>query len=474
MAGIDYKPAPVTPGSIDHGALSGLADDDHAQYHNDVRGDARYYTQTLANARFSRYAGVLSKSLYTPPSSPTTGDRYIVADGASDDWLNKVGQIAEWDGSAWTFRIPTNGELVWVAAEFAHYRYSYGGWEFARFQVIGAFSGSNVASGTWCSLSIVNGKPAVAYSSSGLKYIRASYADGSAWGGAVTVDTGSVGRHAKLAVINGKPAIAYYDATNTALKYVQASDINGTAWGSPITVNNDASVGTNCWLAVINGKPAIAYYDATNTALKYVQASNADGSSWGSPVTVASVSAVGMNLLVVDGKPAIVYYTTTATAGLKYVQATNADGSSWGSPVTVATGSNVGVYLSAQIVNGKPAIAYIDLPATDAKYVQATNADGSSWGSPVTVDSSANPGTGRAIALAVINGKPAVAYWPGSTALKYAAALDTDGASWETSSAIDAVAGIDCGYVNLISANGIPQIFWYPEDTTRFLRAAII
>lgn len=29
-------------GSSDHGALSGLADDDHAQYYNQSRGDARY------------------------------------------------------------------------------------------------------------------------------------------------------------------------------------------------------------------------------------------------------------------------------------------------------------------------------------------------------------------------------------------------------------------------------------------------
>ncbi len=32
-------------GVTDHGALTGLADDDHAQYHNNTRGDARYYTQ---------------------------------------------------------------------------------------------------------------------------------------------------------------------------------------------------------------------------------------------------------------------------------------------------------------------------------------------------------------------------------------------------------------------------------------------
>ncbi len=29
-------------GAVDHGGLSGLGDDDHSQYHNDARGDARY------------------------------------------------------------------------------------------------------------------------------------------------------------------------------------------------------------------------------------------------------------------------------------------------------------------------------------------------------------------------------------------------------------------------------------------------
>jgi hypothetical protein len=32
----------VGGGVTDHGALTGLLDDDHSQYHNDMRGDARY------------------------------------------------------------------------------------------------------------------------------------------------------------------------------------------------------------------------------------------------------------------------------------------------------------------------------------------------------------------------------------------------------------------------------------------------
>ncbi len=31
---------------IDHGTLDGLSDDDHSQYHNDARGDARYFQET--------------------------------------------------------------------------------------------------------------------------------------------------------------------------------------------------------------------------------------------------------------------------------------------------------------------------------------------------------------------------------------------------------------------------------------------
>jgi len=36
---------------ISHSALQDLTADDHPQYHNDARGDARYYTQAQLNAR---------------------------------------------------------------------------------------------------------------------------------------------------------------------------------------------------------------------------------------------------------------------------------------------------------------------------------------------------------------------------------------------------------------------------------------
>ena len=40
----------INDGDIDHGSLGGLSDDDHSQYHNNSRGDARYYTETELDA----------------------------------------------------------------------------------------------------------------------------------------------------------------------------------------------------------------------------------------------------------------------------------------------------------------------------------------------------------------------------------------------------------------------------------------
>lgn len=44
---------PSTGGVTDHAALTGLGGDDHTQYHNDDRGDARYYTQAQVDAAIS-------------------------------------------------------------------------------------------------------------------------------------------------------------------------------------------------------------------------------------------------------------------------------------------------------------------------------------------------------------------------------------------------------------------------------------
>lgn len=46
-------PLTQIPSGIDHGGLSGLADDDHPQYLNQTRADARYYTEDESDNRFA-------------------------------------------------------------------------------------------------------------------------------------------------------------------------------------------------------------------------------------------------------------------------------------------------------------------------------------------------------------------------------------------------------------------------------------
>lgn len=47
-------------GVTDHGALTGLADDDHAQYHNDARGDARYAPVAHVGAGSTAHANAVA------------------------------------------------------------------------------------------------------------------------------------------------------------------------------------------------------------------------------------------------------------------------------------------------------------------------------------------------------------------------------------------------------------------------------
>ncbi len=51
--------------------------------------------------------------LVTPPGSPSTGDRYIVAPSATGAWAGQDNDIAVWGGSAWTFTTPAEGWIVY-------------------------------------------------------------------------------------------------------------------------------------------------------------------------------------------------------------------------------------------------------------------------------------------------------------------------------------------------------------------------
>jgi hypothetical protein len=131
------------------------------------------------------------------------------------------------------------------------------------------------------SLEVVDGHPAISYTyyeweyywRADLRYIRAEDAVGLIWGSPVSVDTpGNAGTYTSLEVVEGHPAISYYDDGNADLKYVRAEDTAGASWGVPVAVDTEGWVGRHTSLAVVDGQPAISYLDGNGTDLKYIRA----------------------------------------------------------------------------------------------------------------------------------------------------------------------------------------------------------
>lgn len=125
-------------GVSDHGLLTGLADDDHTQYHNDARGDARYerlvppVTTVAASGSTESIAfgGVYDVTMdqnctftFTgAPSSGSLGTMLLILRGAFDPtWPASV----DWSGAAeptyaspavYTFTTVDGGTTVFGAA----------------------------------------------------------------------------------------------------------------------------------------------------------------------------------------------------------------------------------------------------------------------------------------------------------------------------------------------------------------------
>ncbi len=68
--------------------------------------------------------GVLSSLLTAPPASPTEGDRYIIATGATGDWLGHDTHVTAYIGGAWVFWTP---KLGWTARSASSGRLDWSG-----------------------------------------------------------------------------------------------------------------------------------------------------------------------------------------------------------------------------------------------------------------------------------------------------------------------------------------------------------
>jgi Concanavalin A-like lectin/glucanases superfamily/Secretion system C-terminal sorting domain len=222
------------------------------------------------------------------------------------------------------------------------------------------------------SFEIINGKPAISFRNtytSMLSYIRANDVNGTSWGTKVDVaeNGGSSFRtRTSLTTVNGNPAIAYTERLCGCIKYVRANDSDGTSWGTAISIASGSYY--DPILKVINGKPAIVYENFNN--LIYVRANDADGTSWGTPVVLTNNNGATKSFDVINNKPAVSF--RSSNLNLSYIEARDVDGTAWRPVETVdGVGSN-GESSSLTVINGLAAISYYDRTNRTLKYVRGS------------------------------------------------------------------------------------------------------
>jgi len=199
-------------------------------------------------------------------------------------------------------------------------------------------------------------------------------------------------------------------------------------WVTYVT-DGDDEVGKCCSLAVVDGSAAVSYYDTSEERLKYKR--------FGDPATV-TVHVIEecwepiTSLAVVAGAPAIAY-PSNSTSGLVYSRSSTPHGSDAGDWTHrgIDPGAEVGWGASLAVVDGRPAIAYryVDYYGPGSSLLMfawssgPTGMNWEDWGK-VLVDGGEDECTGHSASLAEVDGLPAIAYHDANAGqLKYAIRL---------------------------------------------------
>ncbi len=336
--------------------------------------------------------------------------------------------------------------------------------------------------------------------------------------------------------INSRAVVAYSGGTNYDMFFSRAGSDLGTGWSSPVEpVNNalnDNLQQLDLMVNPVSGKPQIAFTilgGDSDRLLYFVSASTPDGSSWDPQVQVSPDPDFGYALSVAPGNaghPGImaVYGTTSGEQSLRYYPASNNDGTAWDAAVglgnqgfteiidnvdiistgtfplaavsgrldggdarfgLLAAGTSNGltwdpIDLISGIENYQPSLTMVSgRPAFAAggadqfgtlSFLRSGDPEGRGWS--VTPQLLASEGLGGVGELAVVGGKPAIAYSGyGSDGLMFVSAADPEGSSWDAPYCIDSVNSSATDHIAMVSTNGFPVIGYYDYAGNRLLAA---
>lgn len=74
------------------------------------------------------HLSVKDRDLATPPGSPATGDRYLIAASPTGAWTGQAAKIAVYINGGWKFSTPVEGWMTWVDDENRLLRYTGSAW----------------------------------------------------------------------------------------------------------------------------------------------------------------------------------------------------------------------------------------------------------------------------------------------------------------------------------------------------------
>jgi PKD repeat protein len=339
--------------------------------------------------------------------------------------------------------------------------------------------------GGWPQLNEVGGEPAVIYyhedSLEGTYEARYRRFNGTAWGAETTISAGLEAiTVTDSAVVDGNPAAVFQaGGDNWGLYYVRASDAQGGAWGAPQMIGDGTYLGYG-QMQIVEGNPAVAFANEDvdfNGSVMYTRSGDAEGNSWPTAQVIPGSNAyypVKVTFDLVDGRPAILYNNEDSNQ-LQIFQATDSLGdiwdaarvlrSDWYSTTSLFAGSKIPTLVwqgpefhlnfatatdmqatdfnAPQVMDEEveqyaddysprmawvddgagtevPAIAYFkqgqpegDVVPTFVMYVQATNPEGTAWLAPETVYTSSFGC--MQIDIQSIAGKPHLAFSDGAT-----------------------------------------------------------
>ncbi len=404
-----------------------------------------YYDEAAGDLRFARNAsadGSGAWTITTPDATNVTGayTSLMVVDGKP----------------AIAYQYGTNSDLRYARNDSAD---GGGAWTIANVHTAGV-------SGSWVSLAVVDGKPAISFhyaSVYDLMWARNSAADGSGTWTVVTADnaanSGRVGQFSQTAVVAGKPVTIYQDTWWERPKFAAAGTTDGIGpWTSQTPSFSIYSLSES--IAEVDGRPAVVYRDGSVGFPRFSINANPDGSGAWTTSTLATSTTTGVKLGIVGGHPVVVNRNYTQEISLLRNSAPDASGS-W---ATSPTGL-FGYSLSDPVeVGGTPAFCMINTDYA-ITFTRNTAADSSGTWETQVIDPTPPLGNHHYDPeLRVINGKPAVFFVQTDntgTSVRLATNSQADGnGAWSVSTILT---GMPDWKITTGFAAGNPAFTWFDD-----------